>query len=351
MMATLPSLDFDDYHRRVLPERLATDAGRIAARDLEGVAPIAFRLADGPAYCFRPARATIDITAGDDAPTVVELDARAWQDFVHELATWAGLVYGGRAHFVRGGPDALERWEPALRLLIGGRPIFDPASAATGIELARTFTRDDPSDELRRFLRATGFLLVKRVFAPDEIARLVETVERFQEAARPGDGRSWWAKTANDASVLCRLVYLGLAAPEIAALSDDARLRRLASLADEPLRPTVDRADGHSVVIKNANVSEGLSDLPWHRDCGLGGHPVTCPTINVGVQLDAATAETGQLCFVPGSWRFSCHRGDLARACTIALDTEPGDCTVHFGDTCTPRRRRRARDPAAARST
>jgi hypothetical protein len=37
-------------------------------------------------------------------------------------------------------------------------------------------------------------------------------------------------------------------------------------------------------------VATGLSDLPWHRDCGLGGHPVTCPTLNVGIQLDAATA-------------------------------------------------------------
>jgi ectoine hydroxylase-related dioxygenase (phytanoyl-CoA dioxygenase family) len=85
-------------------------------------------------------------------------------------------------------------------------------------------------------------------------------------------------------------------------------------------------------VIKNPDVVEGLSDLPWHRDCGLGGHPITCPTINIGLQLDAATAETGRLHVVPGTWRFSCHRRDLDRAPAVAIDTEPGDCTVHFGD-------------------
>ena len=27
-----------------------------------------------------------------------------------------------------------------------------------------------------------------------------------------------------------------------------------------------------SVVIKNPEIVSGLSDLPWHRDCGIGGH-------------------------------------------------------------------------------
>ena len=159
-------------------------------------------------------------------------------------------------------------------------------------------------------------------------------MERARETAQPGDGRSWWAKRADGQSVLCRLIYLGLALPEIAALNDDPRLRRLAALAGEPLRPVTDRCDGHSVVIKNPAVVEGLSDLPWHRDCGLGGHPITCPAMNLGVQLDAATAASGRLLFLAGSWRASCHRRDLERPDlpVVAVDTEPGDCTVHLGD-------------------
>jgi hypothetical protein len=336
---TAPALDFDRFHREVLPARLATAAGRCAARDVRGIAPLAFGLPDGRAYRFVPAGdvLTIEATAGADG-TVVELEETAWRDFVRETATGAGLLYAGRLRCARGTPADLERWEPALRALFTGRPIYDPEHtplrdrAGAPLDPRRAFTLDDSPDELRHFLHTTGFLHVTGVFAPDEIARLAAVVERFQAAARPGDGRSWWAKRADGTAVLCRLIYLGLAAPEIAALSDDPRLVRLAALAGEPLRAVRDRSDGHSVVIKNPGIVEGLSDLPWHRDCGLGGHPITCPALNIGVQLDAATAARGQLCFVPGSWRASCHRADLARAPVVAVDTAPGDCTVHFGD-------------------
>jgi Phytanoyl-CoA dioxygenase (PhyH) len=327
-----------EAHRRDLPARLATAMGRAAARDVRGVPPIAFRLPDGRCLRFVPTAGGLDLDARDDAPTVVELDESAWRDFADEMATAAGLFYAGRVRFAAGGPAELERWEPALRALFSGRPILDPMRTAlrdlTGapLDLGRAFTLDDPVDDLRHFLHETGFLRVRRVFDRHQIARLAAVVERFQAAARPGDGRSWWATREDGSSVLCRLIYLGLASPAIAALSDDPRIGRLAGLAGEPLRPALDRSDGHSVVIKNAGVVEGLSDLPWHRDCGLGGHPITCPTLNVGVQLDAASAASGRLSFIPGSWRGSCHRHDLARAPAVAVDTEPGDCTVHFGD-------------------
>ncbi len=330
MVAPIDAGDFDAFHRRELPERLAGPLGAVAVRDVRDAPSIAFRLTDGRAYRFAPGHGVVALDAGDDADTVVELELDAWRDFVGEVATGAGLFYGGRLRFLRGDQPALERWEPALRALFSGRPIFDPERDTAAVPAACSL--DTPDAELRRALDDAGFVLVKQVFSRDEIARLADVVAARQAAARPGDGRSWWATRADGASVLCRLIYLGLVEPIIAALSDDPRVRRLAALAHEPLQPLVDRADGHSVVIKNANVTDGLSDLPWHRDCGLGGHPFTCPAINLGIQLDAATAETGRLHFVPGSWRYSCHRGDLARARTVAVDTEPGDCTVHLGD-------------------
>jgi len=331
-------VDFDAFHRDTLRPRLASDLGRAAARDVRDVAAIAFALDDGRAWRFVPGAETIRIEPGDDAPVVVALDVAAWRDFVAERATAAGLFYGGRIRFARGGYPDLERWEPALRALFDGRPIFDPAAvtledrAGAVLDPRWSGTLAEGDDALRHFLHETGYLRIRAAFARDEIARLADVVASRQQAARPGDGRSWWATTGGGAQVLCRVIYLGLDEPAIAALSDDVRLRRLAGLAREPLRPAGDRCDGHTVVIKNPDVVEGLSDLPWHRDCGLGGHPFICPTLNIGVQLDAASAETGRLCFVPGSWRFSCHRSDLARATTVAIDTEPGDVTVHLGD-------------------
>jgi ectoine hydroxylase-related dioxygenase (phytanoyl-CoA dioxygenase family) len=234
----------------------------------------------------------------------------------------------------------LERWEPALRALFHGRAFFDAASAVlrdrsgVSLELRRPITLADAADDVRHVLHEAGFVHVRGVFGADEIARIGALVAEQARRAVPDDGTSWWAVRRDGARVLCRLVYLGLRVPEIAALSDDPRLLALAALAPEPVRPALDRSDGHSVVIKNAEVRAGLSDLPWHRDCGLGGHPVTCPTLNVGIQLDAATAASGRLHFLAGSHRGSVHRSMLTRPDLpiVPVDTEPGDVTVHLGD-------------------
>jgi ectoine hydroxylase-related dioxygenase (phytanoyl-CoA dioxygenase family) len=331
-VSALDSPDFDDVHRRLVPERLARPEGQAAARDVVGIGSIAFRLLDGRAYRLGPTTDGIAVDPSDDAATIVDLDLDAWRQFVTELATAAGLFYAGRLAFARGSFADLERWEPALRALVDGRPIFDPAGVVDGPDPHRAYTLDAPAETLRAALDANGYVLVKRVFREDEIARLIDVVETWQARARPGDGRSWWARRADGTSVLCRLIYLGLVSPEVAVLDHDPRIACLLRLVRGDLRPAVDRADGHSVVLKHGQVADGLADLPWHRDCGLGGHPVTCPKLNIGVQLDAATAASGQLHVVPGSWRYSCHRADLPRARTIALDTEPGDCTVHLGD-------------------
>jgi len=326
--------DFDAFHRSILPGRCVTELGKAAARDVAGVPPVAFRLSDGRAYRVAEVAGTIAVTAGDDAPIVVELDPSAWADFVSERATAAGLRHGGRISFVHGTPADLERWEPALRALYNDRRLLDPRRMRLDLDLARRFTLDDPPAELGGFLDDAGFLHVRGVFSREEIARLGTLVEHERLAASPDDGTSWWARRGDGTQVCCRLIYLGLRVPEIARLGDDPRLRTLAALASEPLRAALDRADGQSAVLKHADVVDGLSDLPWHRDCGLGGHPITCPTLNAGIQLDAATAASGRLLFVPGSHRGSLHRADVERGDVpiVAIDTEPGDVTLHFGD-------------------
>ena len=90
------------------------------------------------------------------------------------------------------------------------------------------------------------------------------------------------------------------------------------------------------VFIKNADVVKGNGDLRWHTDDGSGGHPVMCPLIQVGIQLDHANADNGQILVLAGSHRHAKHdlvwgeEGDLP---VVAIDTEPGDLTVHYGDT------------------
>ena len=154
-------------------------------------------------------------------------------------------------------------------------------------------------------------------------------------AARPDDRRSWWT-TVDGREVCNRVNYI-----------NEPRRSWPASapMADSPASPRwVDPISGTPTTGWTATVwssrcrapSGGLADLPWHRDCGMGGHPVKCPMLNVGIQLDAATPETGQLQLIPGS-----HRGtsrlpgprEAAGLPVTPVSTEPGDVTVHFGHT------------------
>jgi hypothetical protein len=172
------------------------------------------------------------------------------------------------------------------------------------------------------------------VFDADEIAGLGAEVERLRAEAQPDDGTSWWATRADGEDVCCRLIYTSLRSAGIAALEHDERLARFASFHGEPLEAAPECLDGFSVVLKHPEITAGLSDLPWHRDCGLGGHPVICPGFNIGIQLDAANAESGQLHFLAGSHRGSSHPlrpKDEARQPVVAITTEPGDVTVHYG--------------------
>jgi hypothetical protein len=173
------------------------------------------------------------------------------------------------------------------------------------------------------------------VFTPDEVAALAAEVEAARAAARPDDGRSWWATQADGTEVCCRVIYLNQQSERVDALGGDDRLARLAALGAPGLAVERDCLDGMSVVIKNPEITAGLSDLPWHRDCGFGGHPVLCPSVAIGIQLDRASAEAGQLHFVAGSHRGSSHPlqpGEEDSAPVVAVDAEPGDVTVHFGD-------------------
>ncbi len=331
-----PPVDFEDFHQIALPKLIDGGNGALAAPDLQGIGPIAFKVPDGASYSYVPGPDTVELWSTDvAADTVVELSREAFSDFANELRTCFGLLYADLAEVTRGDFATFERWEPGLRALYHGRAIVDPGSSGMRPDLDRTFTLDDPDDELRTFLRETGFLHLRGVFTPGEIAVLGGEVERLRADARPDDGQSWWATQADGTEVCCRLIYTSLRSEPIRGLGEDPRLVRLAALhTEDALEAAPECLDGFGVVLKHPDVTAGLSDLPWHRDCGLGGHPVICPGFNVGVQLDAATAETGQLHFHAGTHLGSSHPlrpGSEASQPVVAITTEPGDVTVHYG--------------------
>ncbi len=338
-----PSCDFDDFHRRVLPALLAERPTVFSATDAERVRPIAFRLGDQRAYSYVPDGSSFAVIEGDgDAETVVELDADAWSEFRWELQSCFALLYADRLRVVRGRFGQLTRWEAPLRVAFDGQVIYDldapaPVLDANGvpIDTSRTFTLDDPDAEIGDFLRRAGFVHLRGVLQEGEITALRDVVDQAVARAHPDDRRSWWTSVDGE-DRCCRVNYLNEQSTFVAGLGADPRFTRIAALSGADLRDASDRLDGNGAVIKVPGADEGLADLPWHRDCGMGGHPVKCPMLNVGIQLDAATESSGQLAMIPGS-HLGTSRLPSAREAAglpvVTLTTEPGDVTVHFGHT------------------
>jgi hypothetical protein len=340
---TFGPIDFDWFHQEHLPALLEQRGDVFSDSDAAVVRPLAFDLSDGRAYTYVPDGKTFTVQPGTAAAhTIIELSPEAWTAFAWELKTCFALLYAEQLTIRQGSFGQVARWEPPLRVAVSDQVLFDLDTPSRiddegghEIDLARTFTLEDPPEEIRSFLTRVGFVHLRGVLGAGEVGALTSEVELAVDRARPDDRKSWWT-TVDEREVCNRVNYLNEHSERVAALGADPRFLAIAALGGPELRDACDRLDGNGVVIKVPGSSGGLADLPWHRDCGMGGHSVKCPMLNVGIQLDAATADTGQLEMIPGS-----HQGtsrlpgarEAARHPVVALTTEPGDVTVHFGHT------------------
>lgn len=344
--AAFPHHDLLGFARVELPS-LVERHGQLVAADLVGAPALAFRT---PAHACTwrvldtPAGATVRVEDGvDDAATVVELDDETFSAVINELLTASGAVQSGRARIVHGQLAGWQRWEPAIQSLCTGRPIYSPAvwdtlvdRTGAALDLTQRFLPGDDPADMAHFFRTAGYLHVRGVFTADEIARYAAGVEDARRRTTPGDGFSWWSVNRDGDEVVTRINHLERFSPAIDELVHDPRLQRLATIADPGLRPCDDRLDGPMVFIKNSNVVKGNGDLRWHVDDGSGGHSVMCPLVQAGVQLDHASAENGQLRVLAGSHRYTKHWylwGEETDLPVVAIDTDPGDVTLHYGDT------------------
>lgn len=343
MPDAFPTLDFHEFHRSELPRRLAAGRGALAAaHDLERIGPLAFRIQEGGAYTYVPHSGGVEIVEGEDtAKTVIEISSALWQDIVHELESPPGLLYGGKIACARGNAMRFVRWEPALRAMYQGRPIFDPAHvllrdrAGAPLDVRRSFRLDEDPEEMAHFLRTTGFLLARRVFSEAEIAAFRAYGQTLREQAREGDKQSWWGRNRAGESVLCRITHAGRV-PELRRLPDEPRLKQLAALSHHALVPRgLRKEDGVSLLIKNPNMVEGLSDIPWHRDCGMGGHASMCPVLIFSIFLYPSRPESGELRMLAGSHESSygfIDPNDPHAPKGVRVEADPGDVSIHYGD-------------------
>ena len=244
-------------------------------------------------------------------------------------------MVSGEQVMTRGRITHLIDWEIALRALLDGRPAHEPGLVTFAdrhgapLDLARTFTLDDDPAEMRHFLGEAGFLHVRGVFDDAQLDRVTEAISERRAHATRADTTTWWATVDGiDAEVCVRFndltddelpVALGEMTAPIAALTG----------ADHEF-------DHIDVLMKPVGVVEGVSDLPWHKDCSLGLHSHQCLRVVTGVSITASGPDNGQLGVVAGS-----HRVNLGQFVvptdldlpTMWIATERGDVTVHLSCT------------------
>ena len=345
--AGLPWVDFDAFHQEELPRRLASGVNEKVAWDVAGKRPISVGLPDGRFYTYSYSDGQVVVEPGvaEEARTVLEIvDHESWLDYLYEYRTRYGLLYSNAVKFLRGDFESWDEWEPAIRGMYSGRPIYDPASIdfvdlqGDPLDLQQKFRVDDDPEAMSHFLRLTGYLVVKEAYDPAFIAEIGRELDRVIDEAAEGDLYSWWASDAKGDRFPYRLTYLSDKSATIAGLYDHPRTRQLVALSKEDVVPVPDRIEGILAVVKKAGLEDdasGFANLAYHTDCGFGACHTTCPCVLVGIQVDAAGPSSSQLHMMAGSWGKAYHNvpGDISpeRYPLVPIFAEPGDATVHFG--------------------
>lgn len=326
--ARFPHRDFRSVHADASDNQARR---ALAGHGTSGLGSIVLRVGDEAVTVSSGDEVTISDGTDRDAEVSVEFATRsAFSDFHHELLTVAGLHVTGGVRYLTGGYGEFGAWEPALRALYTGRAVFDPSDVDIS-DASRTFRSGEDEEALASFIDRFGFAHVRGVFSTAEIGEIDAEVRRAEQASRPDVAGSWWTRDADGQELPCQLHYLSLASRVIGALDDDPRIRRLVELTRLDISTHPDRALGTFAVLKRPAAADGLTNLPWHVDCGLGGHPVTCPGVHIGVQLTPSNPRLGAFNIVPGSHRSSVRQVDVieGRLPTVTVDAMPGDVTVH----------------------
>lgn len=204
-------------------------------------------------------------------------------------------------------------------------------------EIRRSFTPEDSDEEMRAFLEDTGYLHIKGLFSEDEMAEVEADFPVAAPHFEKGDPKAWFATTRDGVEHLVRMEGFDRYSPATSALIDEERFQRLGRIPG--IGHVSVRRPGARVAAlsKPIGVVKGISDIPWHKDCSLGRHAYECCSLTVGISVNGADAESGQLRLVPGShralvWPAPCIQPGLDLE-AIELPTRTGDVTIHLSCT------------------
>ena len=190
----MTTIDFERFHTVELPAALAArDGGAVASGYVGAGRSLTLQLPDGTAFTYRAVDGDVVIEPGADAPVVVEIDADAFADLAASGGRSTASSTRGACASCAGSLQELEPWEPVLQNLWFDRPIYDDAAAhslrdrdGSPLDVTRSFTLDDDDADIAHFLAVAGFVVLRGVFASDEIARFDAEVQRLVAARDTG---------------------------------------------------------------------------------------------------------------------------------------------------------------------
>ena len=321
--------------------RAATDAARLA------LGPLAIQV-DGDVWTIEPRGKTIDVVPGHvKMETCITLDRGSFADLFCERRTALGLVIGARVTGDSASYEAFCAWDPVLRSLLDGRPVYQPgavtlrSSDGSPLGLDQRFRLGEQTVEAAHFLAETGFLLLHGVYTEAEMGEVDADLARAVGAARVEDGSSWWATTRSGERYPCRILDFAAKSPALQALIADDRYIAIGELLGDGHRPGDPFGEHFADVtaeglLKRVDSVDGLVCLPWHKDCDRGGHSMFCAGLTIGICLTPVDEAHGGLDVMAGS-----HRANIARAQiddsldlpAVTLRALRGDVTVHMSCT------------------
>jgi Phytanoyl-CoA dioxygenase (PhyH) len=333
------ALGGDEIFDAVLPDAIRVH-GDLAARGLAHLElpPLAFEV-DGRTVTLEAHGGTLTLAEGrDHAGVVAVLAADALSDLLQDTASTMGLAMTSRVKVTDGSINDWIGWEPVLRALLDGRKVHETGDVTFvdldggDLDLDRTFTIDDDREEMRHFVEQAGFLHLRSVFDESEMDALGADIDHWLARAEPGDPEYWWATDDTGAELPVRVLFFYDKSEVLQRLVADDRYGWIGDLAGDD---HVHKRGGEGLV-KPLGIVRGLSDLPWHKDCGQGGHSFGCSGLTCGISVTGADRVSGALGVIPGSHRantMATGRDPHLDLPARKLETQTGDVTIHCSDT------------------
>jgi phytanoyl-CoA hydroxylase len=207
---------------------------------------------------------------------------------------------------------------------------------------------DEVTPEQRDFLDEYGFLVFEGVAKPDEVTMLLEELDHIEqqwllEKREQVNGIPLFAgKDSSGKPMIQRFPFTSMFSEKIRSFVRDDRFLPIRRLIGNNTRVGDEEKDG-VVVNRYINLPGSVyPKLGWHTDGLRDLFYLRMPKqmLNVGLHLDECPAENGGLRLIPGSHKqgfldmcfrkpyFVSHRADPKE---IAVETKPGDLTVHDG--------------------